>query len=208
MHTPADESERFRPTDLPLWLAIYAGFALTLLAIWPFFLVKNFFKLIGSRTLFGAGIALIVLDQLSKWGMWHFLGGVPGNRVVLIPGYLDLTLVTNLGAAFGLFPGETKMFIMMALFTIGIIVAYLTMIGEDEKLVRVALVCIMAGAIGNLIDRVFLGHVIDFIDAHWGPHHWPVFNLADTIINIGVGLIVIDVIRDFARTRGRVPAAS
>ncbi|MBI3891052.1 MAG: signal peptidase II, partial [Candidatus Wallbacteria bacterium] len=136
--------------DLPHWIAIYAGFALLLLAVWPLFIVKNFFKLMRSRSFFSLGVWLIVADQLAKCGMWSFLGGVPGNRVVLVPGYLDLTLVTNLGAAFGLFPGETRMFILMALFTIAIIVAYLTMIGEDEKLVRLALVCIMAGAIGNL----------------------------------------------------------
>jgi signal peptidase II len=64
----------------------------------------------------------------------------------------------------------------------------------------------MAGAIGNLIDRVFLGHVIDFIHVHYGTYHWPVFNFADIVIDVGVGLILIDVVRDLCRPRDRATA--
>ncbi len=166
--------------------------------------MRNFIPLITSRTLFGAGFLLIAMDQFSKLWMWQYLQNA-GGKVILIPGYLDLTLVTNVGAAFGLFPGRTDLFIGMALLTIGIIVAYLSMIGDEEVMVRVALVCIMAGAVGNLIDRIAYGYVIDFIDVHYGVHHWPVFNFADTIIDVGVGLILIDVIRDFFRERNVAP---
>lgn len=206
MENGLDRSERFGLMDVPLWLAFYAMMIAFAALLYPLFLVKNFIPLMRSQSFFKVGVGLIALDQLTKVFFWNYLGH-PGNRVVVIPGFLDFTLVTNLGAAFGLFPGRTDVFISMALLTIAIIVAYLSMIGEEEKMVRLALVCIMAGAIGNLIDRVFLGHVIDFIDVHYGPHHWPVFNLADTVIDIGVGLILIDVVRDFVRTRDQAPAA-
>ncbi|MBI4871286.1 MAG: signal peptidase II [Candidatus Riflebacteria bacterium] len=192
--------EAFGPLDACRWLGVFVFCGLWWAALWPFFVLRNLGALMLSRTLFPLGVALVAADQLSKWVMPALLGA-HGGRINVVPGILDLVLVTNEGAAFGLFQGKTHIFIAMALLTILIIVAYLSMIGDDEKLVRVALVCIMGGAIGNLIDRVFLGHVVDFIYVHYRSFHWPVFNLADIVIDVGVGLILIDVVRDFFRSR-------
>ena len=196
---------RFRLSDLPLWAAFYLLCLVWWLAVWPFFFIRNFIPLMRSRTFFALGVLLVAIDQLTKQVMPGILDA-HGGRITVLPGFLDLTLVTNKGAAFGLFQGQTTVFIVMAVLTVGIIIAYLSIVGEEERMVRCALVCIMAGAIGNLIDRVCLGHVIDFIFVHYGPYHWPVFNFADVVIDVGVGLILIDVVRDLCRPRDRVPA--
>jgi signal peptidase II len=60
---------------------------------------------------------------------------------------------------------------------------------------RLALALIMGGAVGNLLDRVRLGYVVDFVDVHWGAHHWPAFNVADSAISIGVALLLLDIMR-------------
>lgn len=185
----------FTASDALLWTGFYLLCITSAVVIWPVYLARNFVRLMRGPTLFALGIYLIGVDQSTKWYAWWQLQG-PEGKITVVDGFFDLTYVTNTGAAFGLFKGYTSAFVIMALLTIVIIVGYLSMIGDGEKLVRVALVLIMAGAIGNVIDRVFLGHVIDFISVHWHEKHFPVFNFADTIINVGVGLIILDVVLD------------
>ncbi len=181
-----------RATEAAGWFGSYAFFVTSGLLLWPLYVVRNLPRLLFSSTLFPLGFGLIVADQVLKWAAVAYLKDRP--PVVLIPGFLDLTYVTNMGAAFGLFRGQITAFILIALFTVGVIVVYLSVIDDDEKLVSVALVMILAGAVGNLIDRVCLGYVIDYIHVHWNEWSWPVFNLADTIIDVGVGLILLDVL--------------
>ena len=149
---------------------------------------------IPYRLLSGLGFLAFGVDQVTKWVAVCFLKNRPS--IPIIDNIFSFTYVQNPGAAFGLLRGQTTLFIVMAIFTVGIIMVYFKLTGPDERLVQVALVFILAGALGNLVDRVFLGYVVDFLDLHYYAYKWPVFNIADTTIDIGVGLIIIDVIRD------------
>lgn len=155
------------------------------------------------RLLAAAGFVALGLDQVTKWVAVCFLKGSPS--IEIIPNLFSFTYVENSGAAFGLLRGYTTLFIIMAIVTVAIIFVYFRLTGPDERLVQVALIFILAGAVGNVLDRCFLGYVVDFLDLHWYAYKWPVFNVADTVIDIGVGLIVIDVVRDMLR--GEEPTA-
>jgi len=99
--------------------------------------------------------------------------------------FFNLTFITNTGAAFGLFQDRSLVFVIVAVvISIGIVL-YLRRIPHEEWLIRVSLAMQLGGALGNLVDRVRLGYVVDFMDFHM----WPVFNFADTFIVVGVGLL-------------------
>lgn len=137
-------------------------------------------------------IALIgcVLDQVSKAMAVIYLGdNVP---VPIIRGLLDLRRVANTGAAWSIFsehPGILACFSIV----ISIVIAVMAWrFGPSESGLRIGLGLILGGAVGNLIDRVRLGYVVDFIDAHWfDKAHWPIFNIADSAICIGIGLWLV-----------------
>ena len=176
------------------WLAILGS----ALLVWPFYFVRNFFRLMVGGGYFPLGIGLIVSDQLLKWWAVAYLKDRPA--ISLIESILDLKYVENTGAAFGILRGQVHIFVIMAALTVAIIVLYLSMVEQEEPMVRLALVLILGGAVGNLIDRVFLGHVIDYVYVHYRQDfEWPVFNLADSIIDVGVGMILIDFVVDFFR---------
>lgn len=144
-------------------------------------------------------VIVIALDQASKSGVerWFF----PGERLVLIPGLLDLTLVYNRGAAFSFLAGaggwQRWLFTAIGLVAAGFIVHLLRRAGT-QRLFPAALMLILGGALGNVIDRIVRGQVVDFIDLYWQQHHWPAFNIADSAITVGAVLLVIDELR---RTR-------
>ncbi len=128
-----------------------------------------------------AGLTVLV-DQLSKWWAGRALGlGEP--RPLALP-WVQLTLVHNTGAAFGLFQRWTWIFVAVSLVTCGIILWSLRQ--ERRGSPSIALALILGGAVGNLIDRVVRGYVVDFIDLRV----WPVFNVADSAITIGVAMIL------------------
>lgn len=186
------------PTVAAGWGLTYLTGVVVAMLIWPLYVVKNLHRLLLTNRLFAVGAGFIVVDQALKWAAVWWLKPLGKQSIELIPGFFKLTYVENQGAAFGLFRGQITAFIMIALFTVAVIVFYLSMVEEEEKMVAVALVLILAGAIGNLIDRACLGYVIDYLHVHYyAQWDWPVFNLADTIIDIGVGLIVLDVLRDW-----------
>lgn len=120
---------------------------------------------------------VIFLDQLSKYlatKLLHF-----NTPVSLIKNFLYLTLVHNRGAAFGLFKNQLLMFVLISIVAIALIFFHLK-VKKNSLLSRLALSMILGGAIGNLIDRLRFGYVIDFLDFRV----WPVFNLADSAITI------------------------
>jgi len=129
-----------------------------------------------------------------------------GNSIEVIPGLFSLTLVFNKGAAFGLLKGWGWLFVGLAMFTCVFILVYLALYREKDRLVCWALVFILSGAIGNMIDRIQFEHVIDYLFFYYGNWHFPVFNFADVVINIGVGLICLDVVRDMFRKRDELKA--
>jgi len=146
-------------------------------------------------------VALLILfaDQLTKW-----LAAVelPNNPIELIPGYLRLSYVTNTGVAFGFFTRHHsvwKPYVLSALAVVALIVIYLysKRTPPERRLLQYALAITMGGILGNFVDRVFRGHVIDFIEFHiHDAFYWPNFNVADSSITIGIALLLIDTVRN------------
>lgn len=145
--------------------------------------------------LFAVLIFLVVaLDQASKlWIVGHFS---LYETLPLIPGLFNLTYLTNTGAAFGMLAGEQALW--RQLFFVGVGVVALGAITYLYRRLRgasvwygIALALIAGGAIGNLIDRLRLGSVIDFLDFYIRGHHWPAFNIADSAITVGVAIFLI-----------------
>ncbi|TYO98558.1 signal peptidase II [Geothermobacter ehrlichii] len=148
------------------------------------------------RILAVIGALVVGLDQWSKQvivGSFDLY-----QSLTVVENFFHITYVRNRGAAFGMLadsPLRVPFFIGVTLVACGIIVGYLHRLADDRKLAATALALIFGGAIGNLIDRVSLGEVIDFIDVHWYQHHWPAFNIADSAICVGVGLLLLDMWR-------------
>jgi len=154
-------------------------------------------KLQAKDLIFVLVLSLIValLDQVSKYAAVSLIS--LGERIPIIPGFFDLTLVYNKGAAFGMFSGIDDPIVRGATLGGAIAIAlgavlYMLIIDTPYNLWgKAALACIIGGAIGNIIDRVRLGMVIDFFLAYYEEWHWPVFNVADSAISIGVMLILL-----------------
>ncbi len=128
--------------------------------------------------------AVIALDQLTKWVASSEL--FLGQPVPILGDLVRFTLVHNTGAAFGLFPGSRGPFIVISVLAIGVVL-YLFLRETYRSLAnRILLGCILGGAVGNLLDRVRLGWVVDFIDMGVGTLRWPVFNVADSAVTLGV----------------------
>lgn len=134
---------------------------------------------------------IVVLDQATKWVACHYLGEVP---LVLMP-VLQLTLAFNSGAAFSFLSHAGG---WQNLFFLGVsivIIVSLMIILYRSSYSRLATASIIGGALGNLVDRLHYGYVVDFIDVHAGIYHWPVFNVADAFISIGAILMMLSCIR-------------
>jgi signal peptidase II len=138
--------------------------------------------------------AVVVCDQLSK--LWIVKSFVLYESVEIIPGFFNLTYLTNKGAAFGFLAGQTgewRHYLFLGLGGVAllvIVVAWLRL-RRAHKLYAISLPLIAGGAIGNLIDRVRLGAVVDFLDVYVTTYHWPAFNVADSAISIGVAVFLL-----------------
>ncbi len=128
---------------------------------------------------FSAATLVLILDRLTKYVITHILAN--GQSIKIIPNFFHITLVLNKGAAFGLFKEMTAIFVLLSLSVIIFIILYIWRNEFGRIYLPVALGLILGGAIGNLIDRIKFGYVIDFIDFRI----WPVFNMADSCITIG-----------------------
>jgi signal peptidase II len=150
----------------------------------------------NKYTWFSAIIASIVfLDQLTKYAVVKRFRLHESVRV--IPGFFDLTYVRNPGAAFGFLAGASGVwrsifFITVSIVALAVILALVRQ--ARDRLPLMAFALIAGGAVGNLIDRVRFGEVVDFVDWYYRTYHWPTFNIADSAISIGVGLLAIDML--------------
>lgn len=147
----------------------------------------------GTALRLAAAVAVLVLvlDQLTKWLILEVVMQPP--RVIEVTGFLNLVLVKNPGISFGLLGGEAawKAWLLSALAT-GIVVAlamWLRRRGGRMPALMVGL--IGGGALGNVIDRLRFGAVMDFIDVYAGSWHWPAFNVADSAITVGVAVLIV-----------------
>ena len=160
-------------------------------------------KLVGGWLTF-----ILVVDQLTKFVVDQ---SIPlHHSIPVIDNLFSLTYIRNTGAAFGFLAGSAAAFrlpflIVFSLVAIGFVVAMLRRLPDQETGLITALAFILGGAIGNLIDRLAYGEVIDFLDFYWGRYHWPAFNVADSFITTGVAITVFYLIKakghdPFART--------
>jgi signal peptidase II len=131
--------------------------------------------------------AFVVLDQISKWLVVELLK--PVGSVTLIPNFLRLTYLENRGAAFGSFSEHRWVFMIFSTVAIVGVIVYLLRFAENNRLLRWTLALIIGGGVGNMIDRVALGYVVDFIDfcGIWSY----IFNVADSCVCIGAGMLVL-----------------
>ena len=150
----------------------------------------------------GLAAVVVLLDQLTK--VLVLRSFAPGERYSLVAGFFDLTLVFNRGAAFSFLAGaggwQRWFFIGIGIAAAGFIL-YLLWKHGSQRLFATGLALILGGAIGNVIDRVLRGQVVDFLLAYWDRFYWPAFNVADSAITIGAGLLIVDEIRRVRRSR-------
>lgn len=141
---------------------------------------------------------MVVLgDQLTKYLIEATLR--LGEVRPVIPGFMNLTLVLNPGAAFGLLAEmgasfRGAFFITVSVGAIAFILGYRWRCPQMGRLPALGLSLILGGAIGNLVDRLRIGLVIDFLDFYYRAYHWPAFNVADSAISIGVGLMLLEIL--------------
>ena len=142
-------------------------------------------------------LVVIVLDQSTKFLVTRFFELY--ERVEVLP-VLDFTLLHNTGAAFSLLAGASGwqrwFFIALAGVVSVLLVAWIWRTPRGDKLLPLALSLVLGGAVGNVIDRVVHGYVVDFIHAHWGGAYFPAFNIADSAITIGAVLLILDAFRE------------
>jgi len=139
------------------------------------------------------GLVVLVADQASKWWVLHVVDLPRFGQVVLLP-VLNLTFVRNQGVTFGLLNGLGSWgALLLAAAALAVVAALGVWLRRAEsRMVAVALGAIAGGAVGNILDRVRYGWVVDFIDAHIGDWHWYVFNVADAAIVCGVATLVLE----------------
>ncbi len=138
--------------------------------------------------------AVAALDQLVKFWVLGFFAARPGENGVMVLPFFNLVLAWNRGVSFGLFNSATArgtlLFAVLAAIIVAALLLWLKRAGRGWLALAIGLV--IGGALGNIIDRIFRGAVVDFLDFHWGDWHWFAFNLADTAITLGVIFIALD----------------
>jgi signal peptidase II len=154
---------------------------------------------------FCAAAAIVLADQVTKTVVLARFA--PGERLEIMP-FFDLVLLFNKGAAFSFLAGaggwQTPLLVAFALGA-ALVVSVLLIRSPGRTLFCAGLALILGGAVGNVIDRLRFGHVVDFLLLHAGGWHWPAFNVADSAITVGAGLLILDGLRQH---EGRAGAAS
>jgi signal peptidase II len=151
--------------------------------------MRKYFFLIAATVL--------LLDRITKRVV---AGNIPLHEsVVVIPGFFHLTHVQNTGAAFGLFAESSAQWkvgalVLFSVLALVVVCGLLWKNGHSFSTTTVGLSLILGGAMGNLWDRLFTGHVVDFLDFYVGSYHWPAFNVADSAIVVGALLLVSEIL--------------
>jgi len=152
---------------------------------------------------------VLVLDRITKWAIASNIA--LRDYVSVIPGFFRLTHWENTGAAFGLFAESSAQWKVGALVSFSVLAlvvvsALLWKNGHSLSTTTIGLSLILGGAMGNLWDRLFTGHVVDFLDFYVGSYHWPAFNVADSAIVVGAILLVSEIL--FAKSAGETVKSS
>ena len=152
---------------------------------------------------YGLAAVVFVLDRATKWIVETRVSALDTYRV--IPGFFDIVHSQNRGVAFGLFNNSTSewrtgLLVMFSAAALALVSAMLWSARRMNRLTAIGLSLILGGAAGNVFDRVAWGRVTDFLEFYIGAYHWPTFNLADSAIVIGSGLLLLDMLRPKRRT--------
>ena len=149
-------------------------------------------------------IVVVVLDQLTKYIASTSLEML--QPVAVMPMF-NWTLMYNTGAAFSFLANESGwqrwFFAVIAVVVSVVIVLWIKRLEQHEKWQAIALALILGGAVGNVIDRIYLGYVVDFIQVYYQQWYWPAFNIADSAIFIGVAMIILDSIREHRKEKNK-----
>ena len=129
----------------------------------------------------------LLIDQGTKYVVQHSL--VRGTSVPVLGDFFRLTYIHNSGAAFGLNLGSPWAHTLVALVALGALGWLLYSAPRDDRLMRFSLWLVLGGALGNIVDRIYLSEVVDFLDFGLGNLRWPVFNMADTFVTVGIALL-------------------
>ena len=188
-------------------LALIAGFVFAADQVTKYLAVEHLTRLDRS---IGAG------DTPAR--LQAFLGekdlqerGLSGPPVVVLPDYWQFVYAQNRGAAFSFLAGAGEQFRVPFFYLVSIaavifIFSYYRKLTEAQRYLQVALALVLGGAVGNALDRVIRGYVIDFIDWHWRDLHWPVFNIADSGISVGLVLLFLDMLLSKKAPAAKAPA--
>lgn len=157
-----------------------------------------------SRYMLFSVIALagLLLDQASKLYIHSKMALY--QSIPVINGLFNIFYIRNKGAAFSFLANVSwrlPFFIAISAVASLVIIVAFTRLRDEQRLAQASLAMIFSGAVGNMIDRVRLGEVIDFLDVYWKGHHWPAFNVADSFICVGVALLALDMLREEKRNK-------
>lgn len=138
---------------------------------------------------------VLLADQFTKW--WMLVDVMNPPRVMPLAPFLNIVLVMNPGVSFGIL-GSAPQWVgwVLVVFALAIVAALsIWLRSVTERLLAAGLGLVVGGAVGNVVDRVRFGAVVDFLDLHWGGFHWPAFNVADSAITVGVVLLILDALK-------------
>lgn len=159
---------------------------------------------------FGWFLGILALDQMTKW--WIRWTLVPGQSIPVIGDVVRITYVQNSGIAFGLRVGHGILFTLLSIFAFLLIAWYGKTHWNESAWFKTGIMWILGGAVGNLVDRILFGKVVDFIDVgiwvHMKPYRWPVFNVADSAVVIGMGMLLVWMMREDPSRRSSEKAKS
>lgn len=159
--------------------------------------MNNRYVLFAAISTFG-----IIIDQITKVYIDRSMQLF--DSIPIIENFFHITYVRNRGAAFSFLSNASwrlPFFITVSMIAALVILIAFRKLRDDQRLAQISLAMIFSGAVGNLIDRIRLGEVIDFLDAHWYQHHWPAFNVADSLICVGVFMLAIDMLLEEKRLK-------
>jgi signal peptidase II len=153
---------------------------------------------------YAVATAVLLADQATKLLILRTMR--LGQAIPVVPGFFDIVFVLNPGAAFGFLatlPDQVRnpFFVAISVAAVALIAFYHARYLRTHRLASMALSLVLGGALGNLIDRLRYGVVVDFLDVHIYQYHWPAFNVADSAISIGVSLMILDMLLDWRQTR-------
>lgn len=172
------------------WLSTLMKTTFYTIAVYPLFVLKNIGYHLRSPSVLVYATFFFIIDRITKLMIVNNSHLMP---ITIIDKFFSITYVKNPGVAFGWFPDWRLPPILMALAMILIITYYSLKLPEEERITRWALALLVGGAIGNLYDRVVYGFVVDFFLFHFGAFDFPVFNIADVIIDLGVFMLFVDI---------------